>query len=71
VGVQRFVRIEEPASPSGEIEPVVIFPGKEPGATLQPAANVQAVASAQRDPDETDRALRTALANLQRMSGAA
>jgi len=70
-GVQRFVRIEEPASPSGEIEPVVIFPGKEPGATMQPAANVQAVASAQRDPDETDRALRTALANLQRMSGAA
>jgi len=71
-GVQRFVLIEEPVSPSAEIEPVVIFPGKEPGAAMAPpAASVQAVASNQRDPDETDRALRTALANLQRMSGAA
>ena len=78
---QRFVRIEEPASPSAEIEPVVVFPGKEPvsgdnafarpsGSFGNPASD-QSANGAVRDPEETDRALRTALANIQRMSGAA
>lgn len=97
-GQQRFVRIEEPELHSADIEPVVIFPGKEPvsgdgpfsrpgskvdGPIAQPQADpapaneetVQRLPSAspatRLDPDETDRALRTALANLQRMSGAA
>ncbi|MCB2062298.1 MAG: hypothetical protein KDE25_02360 [Novosphingobium sp.] len=98
-GPQRFVRIEEPEPLATEIEPVVIFPGKEPvsgdgpfsrpagkvgdSSTVQPQANpapaeeetVQRFPStapaARLDPEETDRALRTALANLQRMSGAA
>ncbi len=80
-GQQRFVRIEEPENPSAEIEPVVIFPGKEPhsgeGPFARPfaAPGVQAAEPAgergARDPQETDRALRTALANIQRMSGAA
>lgn len=80
-GPQRFVRIEEPANHSAEIEPVVIFPGKEPisgeGPFTRPreAANTQpidhAVERLAQDPQETDRALRAALANIQRMSGAA
>jgi hypothetical protein len=89
-GPQRFVRIEEPAPLSDEVEPVVVFPGKEPVAgegpfarpanvTSQPvedspdaASDGHTESSAKRlDSEETDRALRTALANLQRMSGAA
>jgi hypothetical protein len=77
-GQQRFVRIEEPANPSGEIEPVVVFPGKEPVSGGEgPFARPSSVSSGQageralQDPEETDRALRTALANIQRMSGAA
>jgi len=80
-GQQRFIRIEEPAPLSAEIEPVVIFPGKEPVSGNAPFARPSGAAAAQpanpgddrnqRDPEETDRALRTALANIQRMSGAA
>jgi hypothetical protein len=96
-GTQRFVRIEEPQPASAEIEPTVVFPGKEPGGAegpfVRPAASSATSApeqslhddepantgndsafqaSASRpDPEETDRALRAALANIQRMSGAA
>ncbi|MCB2049490.1 MAG: hypothetical protein KDE32_14885 [Novosphingobium sp.] len=89
-GSQRFVRIEEPAPLSNEVEPVVVFPGKEPvvgegpfarpsasnngpAPTTAAAAGEESADSATKrlDSEETDRALRTALANLQRMSGAA
>jgi hypothetical protein len=60
---------------------VVIFPGKEPVSGAAPFARPSGASAAQpanpagdrnqRDPEETDRALRTALANIQRMSGAA
>jgi hypothetical protein len=91
---QRFVRIEEPEAASPEIEPVVVFPGKEPNASANPAdgpfarsapasalqnASEQGAAPEQSasnpvsriDAEETARALRAALANIQRMSGAA
>ena len=55
------VRIEEPQS--DEIEPVVIFPGQ-----IVPAATAGTPPPA--DAEETDRALRAALASLQRISGA-
>ncbi len=81
VGQQRFVRIEEPSPVSREIEQVVIFPGKEPvsgeGPFARPSVAFAAPAADQggerraQDPEETERALRTALANIQRMSGAA
>lgn len=81
VGQQRFIRIDEPAPVSNEIEPVVIFPGKEPvsgeAPFTRPSATFAAPAAEQggerraQDPEETERALRTALANIQRMSGAA
>ncbi|MFN3516095.1 MAG: hypothetical protein ACK4YM_02925 [Novosphingobium sp.] len=82
-----LVRIAEPEADSTEIEPVVIFPGQmaspqaeetapfrpfdapahaEPG---QPIAAGNAAPSVNRE--EAERALRMALANLQRMSGAA
>lgn len=98
---QQFVRIEEPEE-TGEVQPVVIFPGEEAGepapfarpaaAIVEPAPAVQPIAiaapaplpvqapaqSAERlfdaphqDAEETERALRAALATLQRMSGAA
>lgn len=101
-----FVRVDEPESDSGEIEPVVIFPGQAPrvplpsGQTVM-AADVAPVVSPQpdeaspfrrfdapsgsspgqpiagaavapvTDPEETERALRSALTSLQRISGAA
>ncbi|MFM5950308.1 MAG: hypothetical protein ACKOPM_13950 [Novosphingobium sp.] len=82
-----FVRIDEHETESAAIEPVVIFPGQigqpvVPEAT--PFRPFDAPASAGQgqpvsanpatpavDREEADRALRMALANLQRMSGAA
>jgi hypothetical protein len=105
---QQFVRIEEQDADSGEIEPVVIFPGQaaptggrfsapglkpvavEPVADLDAPAgdspvrrfdapgNAPAAVAARpagaplgQDAAETEQALRSALASLQRMSGAA
>ncbi len=112
---QQFVRIEEPENDGDAIEPVVIFPGREPageGPFAKPAAPAQPSASpaqpevhatpdmaadktapppfapppeyshgaphgpttqpqGTRDPEEEERALRSALASLQRMGGAA
>lgn len=81
------IRIEDAdplPSPSAEPEPVVVFPGQairppvEAGATrafdppgAAPAPTAPAAVAAIPDPDETERALRAALATLQRMSGAA
>lgn len=82
-----LVRIEEPETETAEIEPVVIFPGQMTRPTLEEAAPFrrfdapanaeqgQPVAAGQVGPtvdrEEAERALRMALANLQRMSGAA
>jgi hypothetical protein len=81
---QEFVRIDEPEEPVANIEPVVIFPGQmaaAPVAPLRPfdgpaaAMHGAPVAAAEAvpaiDPAEAERALRLALANLQRISGAA
>lgn len=89
---QQFVRIDEPEE-TGEIQPLVIFPGEDaresgpfarPALAAEPAAPVEPApapaapgaerlfdAPARHDPEETERALRAALATLQRMSGAA
>jgi len=81
---QEFVRIEEPEQPAAAVEPVVIFPGQM--AAAQPMAMrpfdapaaavaggpVAAAATAPTvDPAEAELALRSALANLQRISGVA
>ncbi|MCZ8325494.1 MAG: hypothetical protein O9283_09555 [Sphingomonadaceae bacterium] len=79
-----FVRIEEPEPAAAPIEPVVIFPGQlaaSPAAPLRrfdsPAHTAQAtpVSAAPAAPaieaQAAEAALRAALANLQRMSGAA
>jgi hypothetical protein len=92
-----FVRIEEPAAASADIEPVVIFPGQAPvAAATPPLAPFAAVpepapfrrfdapaAAGQGQPvainsapqaveqGEAEQALRAALSNLQRISGAA
>lgn len=82
-----LVRIEEPEADSAEIEPVVIFPGQmvRPAAEEStPFRRFDAPANAEQgqpiaadldapavDREEAERALRMALANLQRMSGAA
>lgn len=71
-----FVRIEQPAVTDGDFQPVVIFPGHGLQQPVRPfdapialaAAPFGAVTS---DPTETERALKSALANLQRMSGTA
>ena len=81
---QQFVRIEEAHEPVATIEPVVIFPGQMASATVAPlrpldppaaalsGAPVAAIPNAPSvDPNEAERALRLALANLQRISGAA
>jgi len=84
---QAFVRIEEPED-SGEIEPMVVFPGSEEADSApfaRPAAAHADLTQAptngpaprlfdapgRGDADDTERALRAALATLQRMSGAA
>lgn len=79
-----FVRVEEPEQPVAAIEPVVIFPGQmaaapaaplrpfdAPAAALAGAPVAQAQAVPVIDPAEAELALRSALANLQRISGAA
>lgn len=82
-----FIRIEEPEAEQGEIEPVVIFPGqmvRPPAEEAAPFRRFDAPANAEQgqpvaadqsapavDREEAERALRMALANLQRMSGAA
>lgn len=81
---QEFVRVEEPEEPASAIEPVVIFPGQMASANVAPlrpfdaptaampgAPVAQAPAAPAVDPAEAERALRLALANLQRISGAA
>lgn len=81
-----FVRIDEPESAGETIEPVVIFPGQAargdeeagrfrrfdaPGQAEQGQMVAAPGQNPQTDPDEAERALRAALANLQRISGAA
>lgn len=79
-----FVRIEEPEPAAAPIEPVVIFPGQlaaSPAAPLRrfdsPAHAAQAApasaapAAPAIEAQAAEAALRAALANLQRMSGAA
>lgn len=83
---QTFVRIEEPEPEDAPTEAVVLFPGQTVArGAFQPVAAParpfdapdavptvrEAIAMPQRDPEETERALRAALATLQRMSGAA
>lgn len=77
---QEFVRIEEPEGPVAAIEPVVIFPGQMasgPGAAARPFDGpTNPAAFTPRpdpaiDPGDAERALRLALASLQRISGAA
>jgi hypothetical protein len=81
---QEFVRVEEPEDAIAAIEPVVIFPGQmaaapaaplrpfdAPATAIQGAPVAQATALPAVDPAEAERALRLALANLQRISGAA
>jgi hypothetical protein len=74
---QEFIRIDEPELEEGhEPEPVVVFPGQAPFARpvpadaqggAQPQVFVPQSATAA-DPQEADRALRAALATLQRMT---
>ena len=79
-----FVRIEERGEPLTAVEPVVIFPGQmataqpvalrrfdAPNAGFAGGAGAAAVAIPAIDPAEAELALRSALANLQRISGAA
>lgn len=71
-----IARIDEPASSSPDIEPVVIFPGQAPhrDQSIDAATRGEAEgggASSILATDSADQALRAALANLQRMSGAA
>jgi hypothetical protein len=81
---QEFVRVEEVEEPALAIEPVVIFPGQMASSTVAPlrpfdgpaaampgAPVAQAPTAPAVDPGEAERALRLALANLQRISGAA
>lgn len=79
----QFVRIDEPEEPAMEVEPVVIFPGQMVAAQQRPARPFDCPASAPSgtaataavmpaiEPAEAELALRSALANLQRISGAA
>lgn len=79
---QEFVRIDEPDDAAAPIEPVVIFPGQmasngalrpfdapATAAAAAPVAETQVAPAI--DPEEAQIALRSALANLQRISGAA
>lgn len=83
---QVFVRIETPEEDAAEAEPVVVFPGQAPRslarfdnpcetAATTPVLSATPAESTRPpepaiDPEEADRALRAALATLQRMSGA-
>lgn len=69
-----FVRIEDPVDPGAPTEPVVIFPGQMATvATMQgaPVAPLPPQVVPSIEPAEAQLALRSALANLQRISGAA
>lgn len=71
-----IARIDEPESSSPDIEPVVIFPGQAPhrDQSIDAATRGEAEgrgAGSSLASDSADQALRAALANLQRMSGAA
>jgi hypothetical protein len=72
---QVFVRIEdEPQPEDGHVEPAVVFPGEKtrmqpPAASVSFAPDGQPAARV--DAEENEKALREALLNLQRMSGAA
>jgi hypothetical protein len=68
---QMFVRIDEPVSTPAGAEPVVIFPGHA-AAPAQTESSAKPLVSgpSMLDREEADRALRAALATLQRMSGA-
>lgn len=79
---QEFVRIEEPEDTVTAIEPVVIFPGQmasnsvlrpfdAPASASAAAPVAETLAAPTIDPAEAQIALRSALANLQRISGAA
>ena len=81
---QEFVRIEQPDEPVMAIEPVVIFPGQMAAAQpvpmrpfdapspAIPGSQVTAAPAARAiDPAAAELALRSALANLQRISGVA
>ncbi len=81
---ETFVRVEEPVDDHAPVEPVVVFPGQaahtpphgdagprrfdSPGAMASGKAPLTPMTTS---PDETERALKAALATLQRMSGAA
>ena len=81
---ETFVRVEEPVDEGAPVEPVVVFPGQaartapfdeasirrfdSPGA-MAPGNAPSAPTTT--NPQETERALKAALATLQRMSGAA
>ena len=81
---ETFVRVEEPVDDHAPAEPVVVFPGQaahtlphddagprrfdSPGAMTSGKAPAAPTTTS---PDETERALKAALATLQRMSGAA
>lgn len=68
---QSFIRIDEPDD-AGEVRPMVVFPGAEPEAAAAPSAGPRLFdGPARGDAEDTERALRAALATLQRMSGAA
>lgn len=57
---------------AGDAEPVVIFPGRVEAQTAQePASGRDDLAYGQLDREATERVLRTALTNLQRLRGAA
>ncbi len=81
---ETFVRIEEPVDEQAPVEPVVVFPGQAGHTTLNNDPGLRrfdqagAMAPGQAfagpttvNPEETERALKAALATLQRMSGAA
>jgi hypothetical protein len=70
-----FARTGDLPAPAGIVEPVVIFPGQIASDRPLDPPGAEALAAADAGPataqDETERALRLALASLQRMSGTA
>ncbi|WP_156839646.1 hypothetical protein [Novosphingobium aquimarinum] len=79
---KQFVRIDEPET-SDEVQPFVVFPGEDKSVRKDDAAafdnpfsdqrpfDPPAAAESRDEAEETERRLRAALANLQRISGAA
>jgi hypothetical protein len=72
-GPRQFVRIDEAENAAVPPPPVVAFPGlQDVAATAEPERRTfDAPQSAEPPPDQTEQALRAALATLRRMSGAA